>query len=118
MRIADGYFAVSEQFPEPEGPESASRLANLNLACYESRGAVIQSNYRVLRIYRGPWEAGVEVRLVRFNPEIDVLLPTGVLDMAVMHPHSGRLSETRTGDTLGTLAALSHSATQLRLRSM
>lgn len=89
MCMADGYFAVSDQFLEPEDPESASRLANANLACYESRSAVIQRNYSVLRVYWGPWEAGVEVRLVRFNPEIDVLLLTGVLDMPFMHPHSG-----------------------------
>ncbi|KAF7553486.1 hypothetical protein G7Z17_g3578 [Cylindrodendrum hubeiense] len=89
MCMPDGYFAVSDQYPEPEDPESASRLASLNLACYESRSAVIQRYPDVLRVYRGEWKTGVKVRLVRFNTEIDVLHLIGVLDMPVFHPHSG-----------------------------
>lgn len=83
--MSDGYFATSNEFPEPEDPESSSAILHLNLACKESRRVIVSTLSKTLRVYRGQWHSGVESRLIRCRPATDILLLTALPDLSTLH---------------------------------
>lgn len=84
--ITDGYFAVTDRFPDPQASESESGMLSLSLACHEARNVVIQRYPKLLRIYRGKWHPSIESRLLRCCPATDILLISAVPDLSNCTP--------------------------------
>jgi hypothetical protein len=84
--ITDGYFAVTDRFPDPQTSESGSGMLNLSLACHEARNVVIRRYPKLLRIYRGKWHPSIESRLVRCCPATDILLISAAPDFSNSNP--------------------------------
>lgn len=85
--ISDGYFAATDLVPGPVEPESSLAMANLSLACRESRTVVLEMYPKCLRVYQGPWHTGVKSHLVRCCPETDMLVIYAVPDESLSHTH-------------------------------
>ncbi|KAL7894329.1 hypothetical protein HDV64DRAFT_260454 [Trichoderma sp. TUCIM 5745] len=85
--ISDGYFASTDLVPGPEESESSLVMANLSLACRESRTVVVEMYPKLLRVYQGPWHPGAKSRLVRCCPETDMLVIYAVPDESLSHTH-------------------------------
>ncbi|KAF4458243.1 hypothetical protein FALBO_15027 [Fusarium albosuccineum] len=91
--MADGYFTVDKHdWSGPEGSTCRAGLQNISLACHEARQMVLSRYPNVLRVYPCRWSPGVLSRLVRCNPEKDVLHITDVLDMSTIHPDSSEMA--------------------------
>lgn len=72
--MANGYFSSTKMLSDPEDAISSPALAGLNLACRESRTAVLKLYPKVLKIFQRQWHPGAKSRLVRCRPETDILV--------------------------------------------
>lgn len=87
--MADGYFATTNMFPDPEDPTCRVVLLNLSLTCQQSRRAVLLNYPKMLKVYQGQWHSGIESRVIRYSPVTDILLVTSVADRSSLHLSPG-----------------------------
>ncbi|KAK6082649.1 hypothetical protein SCUP515_02404 [Seiridium cupressi] len=90
--MADGFFAVTEQDPEPEEEVSRSAIYNLRLVCWEAREVILAAFPQNIKVYQHigeDWRRSSQTRkfrMVRCNPTTDVLVITAIRDAMFPDP--------------------------------
>jgi hypothetical protein len=96
MFMTDGFFATSDDFPEPDDPVTEDAIHRLSLVCIEARSAVTRRFPAAIRVHHGFYQVAkdgddnfwYQTRFVRCNPARDWLVITQVPDMSVSHTTS------------------------------
>lgn len=94
MFMTDGFFATSDDFPEPDDRRADEAIQRLSLVCIEARAAVLRRFPVVVRVHRGFFQAAkkgdddrfwYQTRRARCHPAHDWIVITQVPDMSVGH---------------------------------